>query len=123
MKPFNLEEAKAGKPVCTREGYAARILCFDAENADYPIAALVKDSTGEEHAETYTKDGRYYSTGETRSQDLVMLPVQYTVWVNLYAKAGDIPTVGVSYPTEEQARQGADKNRLYLGAFPITYED
>ena len=123
MKPFNLEEAKAGKPVCTRDGHAARILCFDVENADYPIAALVKDSTGEEHAETYTKDGRYYSTGETRSKDLVMLPVQYTVWVNLYAKAGDIPATGVSHRTEEQARQSADKNPRYIGTFPITYED
>lgn len=41
MKPFNLEEAKAGKPVCTRDGYDARILCFDAKNPYYPVVALV----------------------------------------------------------------------------------
>lgn len=29
MKPFNLEEAKAGKPVCNREGNDVRIICFD----------------------------------------------------------------------------------------------
>ena len=29
MKPFNLKEAKAGKPVCTRNGYPAKIIDFD----------------------------------------------------------------------------------------------
>ena len=29
MKPFDLEAAKAGKPVCTRDGRKARINCFD----------------------------------------------------------------------------------------------
>lgn len=30
MKPFNLEEAKAGKPVCTRAGLPVRIIDYDA---------------------------------------------------------------------------------------------
>lgn len=29
LKPFDLETAKAGKPVCTRDGRKARIICFD----------------------------------------------------------------------------------------------
>lgn len=33
-KPFNLEEAKAGKPVCTRGGHKAKIICFDARTFD-----------------------------------------------------------------------------------------
>ena len=36
-KPFNLEEAKAGKSVCTRGGHKAKIICFDARTfGDYP---------------------------------------------------------------------------------------
>lgn len=29
MKPFNLEEVKAGKSVCNRDGNDVRIICFD----------------------------------------------------------------------------------------------
>lgn len=29
MKEFDLEKAKAGHPVCTRNGNKARIICFD----------------------------------------------------------------------------------------------
>lgn len=31
LKPFDLEAAKAGKPVCTRDGRKARIICFNAK--------------------------------------------------------------------------------------------
>ena len=29
LKPFDLKAAKSGKPVCTRDGRKARIICFD----------------------------------------------------------------------------------------------
>ena len=29
MREFSMEEAKAGKAVCTRDGRRVRILCFD----------------------------------------------------------------------------------------------
>lgn len=41
-KPFDLEQAKAGKPVYTRDGHKARIICFDAKLENYSIIALVK---------------------------------------------------------------------------------
>lgn len=31
LKPFDLNSAKAGKPVCTRDGRKARIICFDVK--------------------------------------------------------------------------------------------
>ena len=40
LKPFNLEAAKDGKPVCTRDGRKARIICFDAKRT-HPIIALI----------------------------------------------------------------------------------
>lgn len=33
MKPFNLEEAKAGKPVCTRDGRRVEIISFENPNS------------------------------------------------------------------------------------------
>lgn len=41
FKPFDLEQAKAGKPVCTRDGRKARIICFDLKNGNHPIVAAI----------------------------------------------------------------------------------
>lgn len=41
MKPFNLEEAKAGKPVCTRDGRRVEIISFENPSDNYPILAKV----------------------------------------------------------------------------------
>ena len=45
LKPFNLKAAKEGKPVCTRDGRKARIICFDRkfyhDGYNYPIVAMV----------------------------------------------------------------------------------
>lgn len=46
LKPFDLEAAKAGKPVCTRDGRKARIICFDAK-CNKPIVALIYDCNKE----------------------------------------------------------------------------
>lgn len=56
MKPFDLEAAKAGKPVCTRDGRKARIICFDLNNKNFPIVAIINCDT-EENAYQYDIDG------------------------------------------------------------------
>lgn len=51
LKPFDLEAAKAGKPVCTRDGRKARIICYDRQSDHgFPLVALV-ESTGTEKDE------------------------------------------------------------------------
>lgn len=55
-KPFNLEEAKAGKPIVTREGNPARVLCFDKKGM-YPVIALV-DFGDIEEALSYDLEGK-----------------------------------------------------------------
>ena len=32
LKPFDLQAAKSGKPVCTRDGRKVRIICFDSKS-------------------------------------------------------------------------------------------
>lgn len=56
LKEFNLEAAKAGKPVCTRNGRKARIICFDLNNKNFPIVAIINCDT-EENAYQYDIDG------------------------------------------------------------------
>ena len=62
LKPFDLEAAKAGKPVCTRDGRKARIISFDRKflfkGVSYPIIALVEDTAKEETVYGYNEKGK-----------------------------------------------------------------
>lgn len=85
MKPFDLEAAKAGKPICTRDGRKARIICFD-RNWEYPIVALIECENGEEMISACDKDGkaRIY---ETQGTDLMMLPQKKEGWIIIHKEA------------------------------------
>ena len=86
LKPFDLEAAKLGKPVCTRDGRKARIICFDAKRKDKKsIIALIpsKDYPGFEDLIAYPNDGNYYG-GHENDGDLMMLPERKEGWVNVY---------------------------------------
>jgi len=82
MKPFNLEEAKAGKPVQTRDGRSVRIICFDKLGGNYPIIALL-DKGGEEIV-TYTYEGKLRRAGGDHEYDLFMVPKKNKGWINIY---------------------------------------
>lgn len=85
LKEFNLEAAKAGKPVCTRDGRKARIISFD-RNWEYPIVALIECENGEEMISACDKDGkaRIY---ETQGTDLMMLPEKKEGWIIIHKEA------------------------------------
>ena len=86
LKPFDLEAAKAGKPVCTRDGHKARIICFDSKNdPQRPIVALVEHNDNELLYE-YTIEGkdRFSHISTTGTSDLMMLPEKKEGWVNVY---------------------------------------
>ena len=80
LKPFDLEKARLGKPVCTRDGRKARIICFDAKG-NKPIIALVEMGTAET-PNNYPIDGKAVSIKET-SCDLMMLPEKKEGWINI----------------------------------------
>lgn len=83
LKPFSLEAAKAGKPVCTRDGRKVRIICFDA-NGSRPIVALVTECDGEEIPYKYHCDGSYNCQSIPSDNDLMMLSEKKEGWVNIY---------------------------------------
>lgn len=82
MKPFNLKDAKAGKPVVTRDGRPARIICWDRKKKDYPIIALIGV---EEDIASFTADGRYISC-EQDPNDLFMASEKKEGWMNIYKR-------------------------------------
>ena len=88
LKPFNLEAAKAGKPICTRDGRKARIICFDMNIESYPILALINNGLFET-AVNYNKEGKSVYCVENLKNDLMMLPEKKEGYVNLYHNCND----------------------------------
>lgn len=90
MKPFNLKEAKAGKPVCTRDGRKARIISFDRHGEDCPIIALVVDSKNAECEEVidYTLDGICNENIINHNKyDLMMFTRKKEGWIIIHKEA------------------------------------
>ena len=100
MRPFDLIAAKAGKPVCTRDGRKARIICFD-RNHQYPVVALIECKDGEEMIAAFTKDGE--TDYEPKNHGLMMLPEKKERWVNVYNCLGVITFSHNPYDTKEEA--------------------
>ena len=83
LKPFDIQKAREGKPVCTRDGRKARIICFDKKNDYYPIIALV-ETEGKECIFQYTSNGEYLEGNENNSHsNLMMLPEKKEGWINV----------------------------------------
>ena len=70
------------KPVQTRDGKAARIICTDRTNSEYPVVALVylPDDFGEQ-LETYTLKGRYSQANVDNPYDLVNVPEEKVTYL------------------------------------------
>ena len=116
LKPFDLNAAKLGKPVCTRDGRKARIICFDAKG-DKPIIALVEMGTAEA-PNNYPINGKAVSEKET-SCDLMMLPEKKEGWINVY-KGGLLDTK--SYSTQKEALDKASSED-YIATVKIEWEE
>ena len=73
MKPFNLEEAKAGKPVCTRDGRRVEINSFDNPNNGYPILARVFSDNTDYNDFVFTQEGYFFKDNREFGADLMMV--------------------------------------------------
>lgn len=96
LKPFDLKAAKVGKPVCTRGGKKARIICWDKKGSA-PIVALIEHEDSEFDL-SYHNNGSYMSEGES-GNDLMMLTKKKEGWLNIFKDFED--TVCCVYPTEK----------------------
>lgn len=86
LKEFDLEAAKAGKPVCTRDGRKARIICFDANDSNnQPIIALITEENGFESLYSFTSKGKWVK--EDSVHDLMMLPEKKEGWIVIHKEA------------------------------------
>lgn len=114
LKPFDLEAAKNGAKVVTRDGRDARILCFDAMGS-YPIVAIVRNDY-EEVVDKFCLDGKNRLCGESEI-DLFMAPVKREGWVNLHQCKDGIIRTSYVFGTKDEARLNAGR---YVGRYLAT---
>ena len=125
LKPFSLELAKQGKPVCTRDGRKARIICFDSKNDPRrPIVALVEHNDNELLYE-YTIEGkeRFSHISTTGTSDLMMFPEKKEMWINIYKGTTRPFPGGCMYDTEEEAKDAANGDENYVTTIQIEWEE
>ncbi len=88
--PFDVERAKkiqAGEEpgkITIRAGRRVRIVCWDINDENYPIAGIITNYDGRESIHTFTEAGRYSKSGEDNC-DLCLLIPEWTQF-----KDGDI---------------------------------
>ena len=127
LKPFDLEAAKQGKPVCTRDGRKARIICFDRKflfkGVSYPIIALV--TAKEEIIYGYNEKGKILIENDMPyKDDLMMLPEKKEGWVNIFYKSGlsEHHADGVFF-NKEIAIENGKKSKEYITTIKIEWEE
>lgn len=122
LKPFDIEKAKAGAKVVTRDGRNVRIICWDKLDDDdtYPIVALVKDKDGTEDTEIYTLDGACV-VDQKYDLDLFMAPTTVEQWVNVYKDENGVYFYAF-HNSEQKAHQYKDVKN-YITTIKITWEE
>ena len=118
LKPFDIQKAREGKPVCTRDGRKARIVCFDAKG-DKPIIALVEAKGNKdaliEKVERYFINGHSVFEVRETNNDLMMLPEKKEGWVNIYKER--------CYATKEEAIKNKYDGATYVDTVKIKWEE
>lgn len=122
MKEFDIEKAKAGAPVCTRNGNPVRIICWDAKDPNFPIVALV-DSDDVETVENYTDDGFWLKDKTDNELNLMMASVKREGWVNIFGKKGLNSCGGFIYPSIERAKEDGEQCEEYITTTHIAWEE
>lgn len=112
LKLFNIQKAREGKPVCTRDGHKVRIICFDKAD-ERPIVALISDN-GSEFVYEYLINGKCYESRDD-SNDLMMLPEKKEGWVNVYKER--------IYDTKEEAIEATYDGVTYVDTVKVCWEE
>lgn len=114
LKPFNIEEAKQGKPVYTRGGKPARVISYDAKSGEHTKNLIVLIECGKEYEEIerYTLNGKYYIDDESE-KDLMIVADKKIGYANICLK--DL------YPTEEDAINNSDFFDGYITTVKVEY--
>ena len=131
LKPFNLEDAKAGKLICTRDGRQVKIIYLDTKGSR-PIVALVTECDNEEETPyKYHSDGSYNCPSIPSDNDLMLLPERKEGWVNVYKRNNEyicenecnVSTGITVYESEGEAKRNINRDAIYVNTIKITWAE
>lgn len=111
MKEFDLELAKQGKPVCTRDGRKARIICFDRKGK-YNIVALIEDCNHDEEVAYIDNNGCAIADEEN---NLMMLTEKKSGWINVYKER--------IYKTKDDAIRNIAPGTHFIDTIKVEWEE
>ena len=122
LKPFDIQKAREGKPVCTRDGRPARIICFDRKGYR-KIVALVHNDYYEDEIITYTIEGHRDCKSINTIYDLMMAPERHEGWVNVYQ--GGKLDADYLYPSKDDAVENISQPMKdnYIDTIKLTWEE
>ena len=125
LKPFDLNSAKAGKPVCTRDGRKARIICFDRINGDYyKIVACVTAFDGDfEEVLFYGIDGYIVDSQNPKDEDLMMPTEKKEGWVNVYKGIDGVTFSKYPYTSKDEAIKESDILFGRIDTIKVSWEE
>ena len=112
MKPFNLDAAKRGDAIQTRDGENAKFIAHAPEAKAYKVVVLLNGEF-----ETYTEDGTHCE-GRKTGYDLFMTPKKRTVWLNL----NSYNCIAFQFDSKEEA-DIAHGTRIGNRAWPLEIEE
>lgn len=112
------------KPVQTRDGRAARILCTDRKDSRFPIIALVTYANGSETPSYYTKNGGYNDPicNKHSPGDLINIPEKHVRYMNVFLINGTISN-GSLHHTKEVAEKSCGSGENRVGCIKIEFTE
>lgn len=125
MKPFDLEAAKRGEPIQTRDGRPVKFIAHVPEATESQQVVVLIGNTVRARYPTGT-----FLDFEGDDDDLFMAPLKRTVWVNVYYRRpcdwpGSLSTS--AWDTKKDADEAASGNgnliRIGNRAWPLEIEE
>lgn len=126
MKQFNLQAflKNPTRPIVTRDGHAARIICTNRIDKTHSILALLFEDEDRDREEVYqyTSKGEYFPNASS-PHDLFFAPIKKEGWINIY-HYDDIENANAArriYDTKEEAL--SCKNKGCVDTIKIEWEE
>jgi hypothetical protein len=114
MKPFNLLEAKAGKPLVTRDGKKVLELRVFNTDVERPLIAVI-----EKKIFAFDLNGKFNPSQDTGS-DLFMALEKKSIWVNVYNDGDSLCLSKVKFDTQEECLRNITRKSQYIKTIEIT---
>lgn len=110
-KPFNVEAAKSGAKVVTRDGKPARILVYDLKDENYKLAVAIQTQSEEPYSEevySFTEDGRY----NKKSPNYKDLFIEEEPTIRPYANAAEMDADIIKHGCIVMSKNSKDRRSI-----------